>query len=236
MSLLDDDGEQTPVTGGDGFPCTECDEIADSQAGLNAHRWRVHRIRKDGSAAAEARKTKARPPRRRPAATRPASTPRASAKPPLSARLEQSFGLVGVGVGMIDRYDGQVIVNATPDLCRELAAWADADPKVRPYIEMLCLDLPYLQVLLVVAGIAWPILEHHRVLRSTPALLATYKPDAEPAPRAPAEPPAGAPSLDGFAEFVAANPDLLAQAAKAMGGSGFAPPFAGAGAESPASK
>jgi hypothetical protein len=231
VSVLDDDGEQTPVDEADDVDT--CDVPWCTWTGLtnkrNGHRWIAHGLKKDDPP------SKARPQKDGQGKKKdePKIDLSASKKRPLKDRLEQSFGMIGVGVGMIDRYDGQVIVNGTPSLCTALAAWADSDEKARKYIEMLCIDAPYLQTLLVVLMILWPIAEHHKILRSTPPMIAVFKPKEDAAG---GSAPAGPSMADMFAEamrMAAADPTMMAAAMQQMGG-GFAAPMTGAAPESPA--
>lgn len=224
-----DDGEPTPVDeAGEIFSCPECEELFETQGKLNSHLWVKHRIKKDRATAAKPGRKPARKP---PARTR---TPRVtSSGPSLASRLEQSFGIVGIGVGMLDRYDGQVIVNGTPALCKALSDWADADPKARKYIEMLCLDMPWMATVMVTLSIAWPIAEHHRLVKSTPAPLSSFKP-TETGPRETTDPqPNVADMMQQAAKFASENPDMMAAMAQTFGG-GHAAPMTGKPAETPA--
>ena len=222
-SVLDDDQEKTPID--EELPL--CDVCNTSQKNLGLHKWQAHRIKK-GETSAPA-KTSAPKPK--------ASTVR---KKDLRGKLEASIGVVGVGVGLLDRYDGAVIHNGAPALATALADWADQDEKARKYIEMLAFDAPWIGVVMILLSMGFPIAAHHGAVKTVPAMFSGFVPRdataAEKAPKTGSTVPdvSGAPQMDLGAMMQ--DPGFQSFLQGVAGGSGFAKPFGAAEPESPVKK
>jgi len=183
--VLADDAEQTPVreAPADGFYCDQpgCEKGPfKSKGALGGHMFMSHGIR----VGKKAEREKAPPPKLSPAGKAPGK--------PLASRLEGSFGIIGVGVAVLEPYDGRCVTAGAHDLGVSLEALTEAYPETRKYVEMLCLDSPALAVVLAVLPIVLPILKHHGVIR-----IPLPGPYAGPTDTEPKATPAGGPSSPG---------------------------------------
>ena len=223
LGVLEADGETTPVTeSGDIARCDQPDcDWSGKPTMLGVHRWAKHKIRSGNPS--HAKKAPAKK-------TSPPKTPRSTTGPTskdLRARLLVSCQLVGTGVGMLDRYDGQIVHAGSPALANALGDWADADPAARKWIEMLAFDAPWFGVAMLLLSMGFPIAAHHGLIKNVPPMFAGLAGgQAPPAREAKAEP---SPSQNGSGapmDLAAAmqDPDFQRFAQGIMGG-GFAQPF-----------
>ena len=179
--VLVGDGEATPITPArpEGHYCDLCEHAPFRTAGGLAG----HKAAKHGVTGAK----------KKGAAGKGADDAKPQAKP-LAKRLEQSFGIIGVGIYFVEPYDGRCIVAGAPGLGDSLAQLAEAYPETRKYIEAMCLDSPALAVVIATLPVLLPIMKHHGIIRIDlpPAFAGPPggKP-AEPAPRADGEAPGG---------------------------------------------
>jgi hypothetical protein len=213
--VLTPDSETTPITpaASEGHYCDLCEHAPFRTAGgLAGHRAGKHGV------------TGAKRPPKAPAAAK------GQAKP-LARRLEQSFGLIGVGVCFIEPYDGRCIVVGARQLGDSLAELADAYPETRKYIEAICLDSPALGVIIATLPVLLPIMKHHGIIKmdlppafAGPAAGKAAKPEAEADAGAEPASPAAAPDL------VAMMTELGPSMAAAMQASAAAPRPMGEGA------
>jgi hypothetical protein len=222
-SVLEADGEATPVE--ERPDLQKCEICGKETNRLGLHRWNAHKIRKDKGEGGS---------------SKPSSPSRKSKD--LRGKLQVSIGLVGTGVGLLDKYDGKVIDNGAPALAEALADWADADPKARKIIEMMAFDAPWFGVCMVLVSMGFPIAAHHGLVKNVPPMFGGLAPKgAAPMSTTPTPPPAGegdhgTGSMPTPEELAAAmrDPEFI-RFAQSMGMGGFiAPMTAQPAAETPA--
>jgi hypothetical protein len=172
--VLDDDGVRTPVDEmPEGFVCEVCEKSYKTKAALGGHRWGVHKLRKGEMFSTAASDTTKAPPKQ----DEPPKPPPGQDKP-LSMRLEGSFGFIGLGVTFIDPYDGRCVTAGSHNLAVALGQVAEQYPEAGKYIEMLCIDGPWIAILVATAPILLPILVHHGLI--PPILPAPFAGPADP--------------------------------------------------------
>jgi len=107
------------------------------------------------------------------AASRPAM-PRVSRsqkwQQPLSEALTAQFAAVGLLVYSFEQFDGQCIIQGSPNLSASLVAVAETNDAVRRALETLVQTGAWAQVAMATATIVLPILHHHGKIPALPFL------------------------------------------------------------------
>lgn len=122
------------------------------------------------------------PPRR--SVGRPKGT---AARSPLKDRLEETIGLLGVGIAVANEADGMVIVEEAEALANALDTLARQNPKARKYIEKALEGSAYSQLALVCMRISFKIASNHGA--SLPPIAVLGSPRERGPERAPARQP-----------------------------------------------
>src|SRR5215471_10470112 len=87
--------------------------------------------------------------------------PGTAAKSPLKARLEETIGLIGVGIALGNEQDGMVIIEEAEALASALDSLARQNPKARKYIELALSGSAYSQLFIVCGRISVRIAANH---------------------------------------------------------------------------
>jgi hypothetical protein len=85
---------------------------------------------------------------------------------PLAEALHAQFMTIAMVVMVFDQYDGQVIMQGSPQLAQSLIAVAEANPSVRRGLETFVTAGAWAQVASATAAIALPIMAHHGIIPS----------------------------------------------------------------------
>lgn len=236
--VLADDGIATPVqmdpSANDGhelacdFP--GCTTKARTKQGLGTHRWAAHGLRAGDKAPAASSSPSSGTSSPGGAGNKPPTPPPFVADKPLAQRLQGSIGLIGVGVGMFEPYDGAVIQKGAKSVAEALDVFCQQYPDARKYVEMICLDSPAIGLLLALLPIVLPILKHHGLLPAgVPLGPFAGPPDPKGARRDEhGQPDPSSPGIATLLGAAMADPGFLA-----MAGSMAASMQANAGAASP---
>lgn len=82
----------------------------------------------------------------------------------LEARLTEQLTIMGMFVGLIDQYDGTVIVAGGPRFAAALTKLARENPSIRKALEMMLEGSAWAEVIVAGGMIALPIAAHHGML------------------------------------------------------------------------
>ncbi len=85
-------------------------------------------------------------------------------KRPLEKRLEEFFGMIGLGVSVVDEFDGKTILSKSSDLAKSLDKLASENASVKRILEALLTGSAWAEVVGVLGTVLVPIAVHHRML------------------------------------------------------------------------
>jgi hypothetical protein len=112
------------------------------------------------------------PPSRAKHASKPTAKPKSMTQPQLRKAIASSFELLGFGIGTLDAFDGEVIVDNADDMADALIELGKTNPSVMRWLENLVGVSAWGGVLTVLGvKVAAPIAIHHGVL---PAEMAAF--------------------------------------------------------------
>jgi hypothetical protein len=106
---------------------------------------------------------KAKATAKKPVGRPPGST---KSKIDIEKNLTETLLMIGSVVGMVDEYDGAIIVGGSPRLASAIAKKAEQDPRLKAMLEKWMTTSGWAEIAIAAGAMAFPIAVHHGLFPS----------------------------------------------------------------------